>query len=356
MKPSCRLEGTIRRRVQSGSLGPEDALRLFDKLLQRQRQRSFPGSVYYAFNNLITAVARCRSDEHGPARAVSLFSRMARGGAAVPDAYTYGFLVSCCCRLGRVDLALSPLTAVFKASLTLEPIAFTPLLRGLCNERGVEEAVNVVRLVMLDLGCAPNVVTYCIILKGLCDHGRSLQALEVLRTMVREGDETNVVSYTTVICNLFKEGKVEDAVKLFDDMRDQGVKPNVVAYGSVIDKLCKVGAVDKANGVLRQMVYEGVTPDCAVYNSLIHGYSTSGHWEKAVMMFEEMIRQGIKPNVAAYSSFMTALCKQRKCNETRKVFYDMVKSGKKPDATAFSFIAMQPMDLLMTCIIYLRQW
>ncbi|KAK3153020.1 hypothetical protein QOZ80_2BG0166610 [Eleusine coracana subsp. coracana] len=329
------LKDIIRRRVQSGTLDLEDALRLFDELLQQRRHRASPGSIQ-PFNDLITAVARGRGD--GPARIVSLFSRMARAGAAVPNAYTYGVLVSCCCRAGRVDLALSPLTAVLKAGLTLEAIAFTPLLSGLCGERRVEEAMDVVRRVMPDLRCAPDVFSHSVILKGLCDHGRSLEALKFLHMMIRAGDEINVVSYTTVIDGLLKDGKVEDAVKLFDEMRDQGVTPDVVTYGSIIDKLCKVGAMDKAYGVLRRMVYEGIVPDCHVYNCFINGYSTSGQWKKAVMIFEEMRRKGIKPNVVTYSSVMGALCKHGKCSDARKVFDFMVNSGETPNVTSYSIL------------------
>uniref|UniRef100_A0A0A9H9R2 Pentatricopeptide repeat-containing protein n=1 Tax=Arundo donax TaxID=35708 RepID=A0A0A9H9R2_ARUDO len=81
---------------------------------------------------------------------------------------------------------------------------------------------------MPEPGCAPNVFTPSVILKGLCDDGRSLEAFELLRTMAGDGDETNVVSYNAVIDGHFKDGKVEDAVKLFDEMCDQGVSLDTV--------------------------------------------------------------------------------------------------------------------------------
>lgn len=73
-----QLERIIGERYRSGSLGREDALNLFDELLPQAR----PASVY-AFNQLLTAVARAdssSSERNGAALAVSFISRMARAG------------------------------------------------------------------------------------------------------------------------------------------------------------------------------------------------------------------------------------------------------------------------------------
>jgi hypothetical protein len=73
-----QLERIIGERYHSGSLGREDALNLFDELLPQGR----PASVY-AFNQLLTAVARAdssSSERNGAVLAVSFFSRMARAG------------------------------------------------------------------------------------------------------------------------------------------------------------------------------------------------------------------------------------------------------------------------------------
>ncbi|XP_021317425.1 uncharacterized protein LOC8069268 [Sorghum bicolor] len=66
------LERVIADRARSGSLGIDDALKLFDELLPHAR----PASVR-AFNHLLNVVARARCSSTSEL-AVSLFNRMAR--------------------------------------------------------------------------------------------------------------------------------------------------------------------------------------------------------------------------------------------------------------------------------------
>jgi hypothetical protein len=82
---ASRLERVILDRYHAGNIDPGDARRLFDELLQQAE----PASIR-AINCLLTVIAR-----GGPARAVSLFNRLAGVGAGmvVPDACTYGIVI-----------------------------------------------------------------------------------------------------------------------------------------------------------------------------------------------------------------------------------------------------------------------
>ncbi|XP_025821187.1 uncharacterized protein LOC112897175 [Panicum hallii] len=68
------LERAIAGRVRSGSLGLDDAVKMFDELLPHAR----PASVL-AFNQLLTAVSRAQGRGSSSSELVpSLFNRMAR--------------------------------------------------------------------------------------------------------------------------------------------------------------------------------------------------------------------------------------------------------------------------------------
>ncbi|XP_025810922.1 uncharacterized protein LOC112888804 [Panicum hallii] len=71
------LERAIAGRVRSGSLGLDDAVKMFDELLPHAR----PASVR-AFNQLLTAVSRAQGRDSSSSELVpSLFNRMARACA-----------------------------------------------------------------------------------------------------------------------------------------------------------------------------------------------------------------------------------------------------------------------------------
>jgi pentatricopeptide repeat protein len=88
---------------------------------------------------------------------------------------------------------------------------------------------------MSKLGCAPDPFSYSIVAKGLCDDGRSQQALDLLQMVVKErgARSLDVVVYNTVIHALCNEGEVSKACNLLHEMMQQGVMPNVATYTSI---------------------------------------------------------------------------------------------------------------------------
>ena len=104
------LQRAIASRVRSGSLGLDDAVKLFDELLLVAR----PASVR-AFNQLLTAVSRSQGrGSSTSAHVVSLFNRMARASTnkVAPDGFSYSILINCFCRMGRLELGFASIGLV----------------------------------------------------------------------------------------------------------------------------------------------------------------------------------------------------------------------------------------------------
>uniref|UniRef100_A0A0E0JG36 Pentatricopeptide repeat-containing protein n=1 Tax=Oryza punctata TaxID=4537 RepID=A0A0E0JG36_ORYPU len=98
-----------------------------------------------ALNSLLAA-AVARGDH---VLAVSLFNRAARDGGAggvvvYPTVHTYGILVDCGCRAGSMGLALASVGRIVKTGWRVEAVAFTRLIRRLCAEKKVGDAMDLV--------------------------------------------------------------------------------------------------------------------------------------------------------------------------------------------------------------------
>ena len=109
MTRCLELERVIASRFHSGSLGLDDAVKLFDELLQVAR----PTSVR-AFNQLLTAVSRSQGrGSSTSALVVSLFNRMARASPkkVAPDEFTYNIIIGCC-GMGRLELGFASIGLV----------------------------------------------------------------------------------------------------------------------------------------------------------------------------------------------------------------------------------------------------
>ena len=197
--------------------------------------------------------------------AIALFNRMSRGtGARVvsPTLCTYSILMDCCCRAGRPDLVLAFFGRLLRLGLRLDIISSSNLLKGLCQAKRSNEALDMLLHRMPELDCAPDVFSFNIVINGC-----------------------------------FKEGEVDKACNLFHEMPQLGVQPDVVTYTSIMDALSKSGAMDKAEVLLRQMVDQGIEPNIRTYSCLIHGYSTFGQWKEALRVFKEMASIGVVQEV-----------------------------------------------------------
>nr|QIP66571.1 restorer of fertility-like protein [Triticum aestivum] len=300
-------------RVRAGTLSQEDAHHLFDQLLGQAAAVPERG-----LNNFLAALARappsaaCRD---GPGLAIALFNRMSRGaGARVasPTLCTYSILMDCCCRAGRPDLVLAFFGRLLRLGLRLDIISSSNLLKGLCQAKRSNEALDMLLHRMPELDCVPDVFSHSIVINGC-----------------------------------FKQGEVDKACNLFHQMPQLGVQPNVVIYNSVIDALSKSGAMDKAEVVLRQMVDQGIEPNIKTYNCLIHGYSTFGQWKEALRVFKEMASLGVVPDVVTLTSLIDSLCKHRRTKEAREIFDSMAAKGLPGSGflLSWSFCESQGIDL-----------
>ena len=110
------LERVITSRFHSGSLGLDDAVKLFDELLLVAR----PASVG-AFNKLLTVVSRAqRRGSSTSALVISLFNRMVRATAspnkvaAAPDLHTYSIIICSFRSMGCLELSFAAFGLIIK--------------------------------------------------------------------------------------------------------------------------------------------------------------------------------------------------------------------------------------------------
>jgi pentatricopeptide repeat protein len=218
-------------RARAGTLSPEDAHHLFDRLLGQ----SIPVAQPF-LNRFLAALARA---PEGPALAVALFNRVYREEGSLQVApvsvHTYNIIMDSCCRASRADLGLAIFGRFLRTGMETNQDTANAFLKCLCYAKRTDEAVDVLLHRMSELGCAPDPFSYSIVAKGLCDDGRSQQALDLLQMVVKErgARSLDVVVYNTVIHALCNEGQVSKACNLLHEMMQQGVMPNVATYASI---------------------------------------------------------------------------------------------------------------------------
>ncbi|KAK3119077.1 hypothetical protein QOZ80_9BG0713290 [Eleusine coracana subsp. coracana] len=327
--------------VRSGNLNPADAHKLFDELLREGTP--IPAR---SLNGFLAALARAPPSAafcDGPTLVINLVSRMSHSagpGVMAAPVMTYSILMDCCCRSSRPHLVLSIFARILRSGLWLSVITYNRLLKGLCEAKRTEQALDLLLRRTPDLGCAPDACSLAILLKSFCDNKRSQKALQLLQMMddVGSGCLLDVVVYSTVIHGFFKEDEAARACDLFHEMIQRGIEPDVATYSCIIDALCKVGAMVKAGDILRVMVDKGVPPNVRTYTSLIHGYCTAGQWRDTIRVFKEMTKRGVLPDAFTWSVLMSSLCRHRRIKEARDIFDSMISKGHKPGIRSYAIM------------------
>src|SRR5664279_2304226 len=152
-----QLESLVKEHCRLGTLTIKDALQFFDRLLATKN----PTPSIYSFNHLFTALTRMKNSNNHYSTVFSLFNRwtQSRGVSPSPNVCTYSVLISYCIRMNQLRLGLVFLGQFIKGGQRAEPDIFNPLLKGLCYENRVSEAVAMLLYKMPKLRCTPNVIS-----------------------------------------------------------------------------------------------------------------------------------------------------------------------------------------------------
>ncbi|KDP43919.1 hypothetical protein JCGZ_20929 [Jatropha curcas] len=115
-----------------------------------------------------------------------------------------------------------------------EVIAHTAVIEAYANAGGQSKEAHKVFLRMLANGIAPNAYTYTVLIKGLSNDGKLVDAKKYLLEMMGKGMRPNAGTYTAVFEAFAKEEKVEEAKELLKQMKERGFVPDEKAVKEVV--------------------------------------------------------------------------------------------------------------------------
>ncbi|KAL8104985.1 hypothetical protein AgCh_028953 [Apium graveolens] len=150
------------------------------------------------------------------------------------DIFTFNVAINCCCHSNRLDYAFSLLSGVFKRGFLPDFVTYNTLIRGLLSQHKPVEArlffTNLIKFRQVQ----PDVVTFSIMIDGLCKTGHADMALWLFKFMEKCDCKPDTITYNTVIDSYCKRGLVDDALNLHSEMMDKGILPDVWTYNTII--------------------------------------------------------------------------------------------------------------------------
>ncbi|PHT58521.1 Pentatricopeptide repeat-containing protein, mitochondrial [Capsicum baccatum] len=257
------------------------------------------------------------------------------------------YLLDTLCKYGYVKVA----TEVFnkeKWRLELNCKVYTILIYGWCKVKNIEMARRFLGE-MLDKGIDPNVVSYNVLLNGICRRaslhldGRFdkviREAEKVFEEMTERGVEPDVTSYSILLHVYSRAHKPELSLEKLRIMRHTGICPNIVTYTSVIKCLCSCGMLEDAELLLEQMVSNGVTPTSTTYNCFFKEFKGRKDVDGALRLYKKMKQNSLcSPSVCTFNILLGMLLKLGRIGMARDIWDDMKDSGAGPDLDSYTLL------------------
>ncbi|KAK9081533.1 hypothetical protein Syun_030857 [Stephania yunnanensis] len=235
-------------------------------------------------------------------------------------------------------------------------LTYTLMIKGLCKVGLVDDAMKVFD----EMTCRPSLVTYNVVVDGLCKKGLMESAREVLGKMVEEegGDcLPDTVTFTTLIDGYCKRGELEEARKCMGEMVKRNCEPNVVTYNALINGFCLVGRIDEAKRTMEKMRLSGLRENVATHRSLLQGMCIVGKPDDAAKHLKVMMSVGIKPDVKAYGVVFNGYCKIRRPDRAMEILDEMRVRDIVPSVSSLNALITLLCDLreLDKAIVILKE-
>lgn len=265
-----------------------------------------------------------------------------------PDAGEFTTLLDTLCKYKYPKVA----TEVFnKRKYKYEPNEkmYTILIYGWCKVNRNDMSQKFLKD-MIDHGIEPNVVTYNILLNGVCRHAslhpdnrfdRTVRAAEdLLKEMRDRGIEPDVTSYSIVLHVYSRAHKAELCLCMFRSMKDRGICPTVATYTSVIKCLASCGRLEDAERLLHEMASEGVCPSPATYNCFFKEYRGRKDVIGALELYKKMKAPAspTAPDIHSYHILLGMFVKLNQHGTVTELWNDMCESTVGPDLDSYTLL------------------
>lgn len=225
---------------------------------------------------------------------------------------------------------------------------YTVLIYGWCKLGRIQMAQSFFKE-MVELGIEPNVVTYNVLLNGICRKAslhpeerfeRTIRNAENVFDEMRErGIEPDVTSFSIVLHVYSRAHKPELSLDKLRLMKEKGICPTVVTYTSVIKCLCSCGRLQDAEDLLFEMVGNGVSPCAATYNCFFKEYRGRRDADSALKLFKKMKGDGLcLPTSHTYGILIGMFLKLNRIGVVKDIWNDMKEMGVGPDLDLYTVL------------------
>ncbi|XP_047308873.1 pentatricopeptide repeat-containing protein At5g50390, chloroplastic [Impatiens glandulifera] len=173
--------------------------------------------------------------------ALEMYYEMKDSGAKM-DHFTFSIIIRVCTRLASLEHARQAHAGLVRHGFSLDTVASTTLVDFYSKWGRIEDARNVFEKMP-----RKNVISWNALIAGYGNHGRGIEAVDLFRRMVREGNQPNHVTFLAVLSACSYSGLSKLGWEIFESMSEtHRVKPRPMHYACMIELLGREGFLEEA--------------------------------------------------------------------------------------------------------------
>ncbi|KAL5556442.1 hypothetical protein UlMin_038678 [Ulmus minor] len=244
--------------------------------------------------------------------ALVIFSDMLKDSSLKPDKFTLASILSACGNLEKLELGRQIHAQIVRNASDASVSVGNALISMYAKSGGVEIA----RKILLHSGSSH---------LNLGDVKPARQIFDSLR-------DRDVVAWTAMIVGYVQNGLNDDALELFRSMVREGPRPNNYTLAAMLSVSSSLASLDYGKQIHASAMRSGEVLSASVSNALITMYAKGGSISSAKQVYNLMQQ---KRDPVSWTSMIIALARHGLGEEAIELFESMLTLGVKPDHITF---------------------
>uniref|UniRef100_A0A803NYX9 Pentatricopeptide repeat-containing protein n=1 Tax=Cannabis sativa TaxID=3483 RepID=A0A803NYX9_CANSA len=216
---------------------------------------------------------------------------------------------------------------------------FAMRLISLYGQSGMFDHAQKVFDELPELNCPRTVSSFNALLKAGVASKKYDKVVEIFKELPsRVSIEPDLVSYNIVIKALCEMGSLDDALSMFHELDNIGKEPDLVTFNTILNVLYRNGQFSEGDKIWAMMESKNVVPDVRSYNTKLRGMVLDGRVSEAVQLMDEMKSKHIIPDVFSYNALLKGFCDGKNLEEAKTWYGQLQESECNPDLVTYQML------------------
>mmetsp|Transcript_26165 Transcript_26165/g.53874 ORF Transcript_26165/g.53874 Transcript_26165/m.53874 type:complete len:620 (+) Transcript_26165:139-1998(+) len=190
---------------------------------------------------------------------------------------TYNTLIDACARCGEVRRAPGILDDMTHRGVEPNLVTYSVVLKGLCHDNQLDKAFELMETMKKSKHSKPDELAYNTLLDGCARQSLYHRGMQVFAMMEAEGTAPSNFTLSILVKLANRGRKLEKSFELCEDLpRKYNFRMNVHVYNNLIQGCILHKDLGRSVEVLASMLQEGIRPDPRTYTLLLQGHINHG--------------------------------------------------------------------------------